>query len=124
LNSDCFASGSSDGFLRFWRVTPDRSRIEQFHAMKMEGVINSIKWSSDQRSVVIAIGQENRTGRWIVNKTTRNGIYCIKFAKDLKGIGHYVRELLSIGQNSSYLIALEQITLISPTVEPSVLISD
>jgi len=84
LNSDCFASGSSDGFLRFWRVTPDRSRIEQFHAMKMEGIINSIKWSSDQRSVVIAIGQENRTGRWIVNKRTRNGIYCIKFAKDLK----------------------------------------
>lgn len=73
---------------------------------------------------MIAIGQENRTGRWIVNKRTRNGIYCIKFAKDLKGIGHYVRELLSIGQNSSYLIALEQITLISPTVEPSVLISD
>jgi len=52
--------------------------------MKMEGIINSIKWSSDQRSVVIAIGQENRTGRWIVNKRTRNGIYCIKFAKDLK----------------------------------------
>ena len=34
INSDVFISGAADGFIRVWRPTSDRSRIEQFHKIK------------------------------------------------------------------------------------------
>ena len=86
MNSDSFVSGSSDGFLRFWRVTADKSRIEQYHAWPLDGIVNSIKISDDHKTIAVAVGQENRTGRWNVNKKIRNGIYVIKLNQRNEGI--------------------------------------
>lgn len=82
LNSDVFISGAADGFLRVWRPSADRSRIEQFHSIKADGIINSIRIASDHRTIVAAVGQENRLGRWMVNKKAKNGILVIRLGQN------------------------------------------
>jgi hypothetical protein len=43
-----------------------------------EGIINSLRISTDHKTIVAAVGQENRLGRWMVNKKTRNGILVLR----------------------------------------------
>lgn len=78
INSDVFVSGAADGHLRIWRLINDKARIEQFHNIKVEGIINSLRISTDHKTIVAAVGQENRLGRWMVNKKTRNGILVLR----------------------------------------------
>jgi len=79
-NSDVFASGSCDGCVKIWRVTADRARIQLLHTLPLPGgVVTAIRWSADKSALALTIGQENRTGRWIVDKSTRPGVFIVKF---------------------------------------------
>jgi len=73
--------------LRFWRVTPDKSRVEQYHKWPINGIINSIKISHDHKTIAVAVAQENRTGRWNVDKNAKNGIYIIKLDSENENEG-------------------------------------
>jgi len=78
INSDSFVSGGCDGFIRVWMMTEDRKRIQQLTAIEMGGVINAVRISTDAKTIVAAVAQENRLGRWHVAKGVKNAIAVIK----------------------------------------------
>ena len=64
--SDMLATGSNDGYLRFWRVSTDESEsgIKPLDAIPIHGFINSIAMGPGGKFCVAAVGQEPRMGRW------------------------------------------------------------
>lgn len=78
INSDVFVSGGCDGYVRIWKMMEDRTRIEQLSKIQLEGVINAVRISPDAKTIVAAVGQENRLGRWHIRKTAKNAIAVIK----------------------------------------------
>jgi len=81
INSDVFASGGVDGHVRLWRLTAEKSRIQQFHNLPLVGVINSLRISGDHRTICAAVAQENRLGRWNVQKNAKNAIWVLRLGK-------------------------------------------
>jgi ribosomal RNA-processing protein 9 len=80
--SDFAASGSNDGFLRFWKVStgktvPERT-IEPICEIPMQGYINAIAVGPKARFCVAAIGQEHRLGRWNRVAGAKNRIAVVK----------------------------------------------
>ncbi len=94
-NSDFILSGSSDGFLRTWRLTNgsraaaasktgavkrkaggNRWTLEEGQTISMPGVINQICESNN--FFVCAVGQEHRLGRWERVKDAKHGINIVK----------------------------------------------
>lgn len=67
-NSDFAASGSCDGFLRFWNVETgarlqERS-LQPAFTVPLSGYVNSIAFGPRARFCVAAVGPEHRLGRW------------------------------------------------------------
>jgi ribosomal RNA-processing protein 9 len=64
--SDVLATGSNDGYLRFWRVIADEreSGIKPLDAIPIHGFINGIAMGPGGKFCVAAVGQEPRMGRW------------------------------------------------------------
>jgi ribosomal RNA-processing protein 9 len=66
--SDLLTTGSSDGYLRFWKTTTGKSAkergIEAVGQIPVHGFINDIAFSSKAKFCVAAVGQEHRCGRW------------------------------------------------------------
>lgn len=67
--SDVLATGSNDGYLRFWRVIADerefgKSGIKPLDVIPIHGFINGIAMGPGGKFCVAAIGQEPRMGRW------------------------------------------------------------
>jgi ribosomal RNA-processing protein 9 len=80
--SDLFATGSSDGYLNFWKGTGERNGLELVNKWQIgPGFINGIALSS--RFVVLGIGSEHRLGRWEKVKSVRNRIELIKLPSEL-----------------------------------------
>ena len=79
--TDLFFSGSWDGKLGVWKVSPDLRKFEllQFIDVGVKGVINGIsvdemgKRGVDGVRVILAIGVESRLGRW---KRIKGGKNC------------------------------------------------
>jgi ribosomal RNA-processing protein 9 len=87
-NSDVVATGSGDGFVRFWRLAqrskggdkgggggggaPKPVSAAQAHfvglqhvaAVPLRGIINGLCFSGDGRFLAAAVGSEHRLGRW------------------------------------------------------------
>ncbi|KAK3800751.1 hypothetical protein RRG08_003155 [Elysia crispata] len=75
-HTDLVASGSKDGFVRFWKCGPDFKNLKQVFKVPVTGFINSLKFSSNGDFLVAAVGQEHRMGRWWRLKEALNG-WCI-----------------------------------------------
>ena len=78
--SDMVASGSSDGYLRLWKVmmgqTIDERGIEPIGQIPVHGHVNDIAVGPKARFCVVAVGQEPALGRWnrVANAKNRFGI--------------------------------------------------
>lgn len=76
--TDLVASGSSDGFIRFWKADAKLKILGSVASIPMKGYINSLKFSSSGRYLIVGVGQEHRLGRWErVATGVKNGIRII-----------------------------------------------
>ena len=89
--SDVVVSGSWDGWVRAWRVSDDKKKLEAVGVLggEVKGLINDISMfergerAKDGLSVVVAVGKEHRFGRW---KTVqgRNGLVVLEVSRVVK----------------------------------------
>ena len=66
-NTDLFASGSSDGKIRVWKIAQKFQGVEPLFEIDAPGVVNDIRIHSNGY-LVAAIGREHRMGRWFTVK--------------------------------------------------------
>jgi len=80
--SDIAATGSSDGYLRLWKVSTgnivDGKNLEQLAKVPLYGYINDIAFGPNAKFCVAAIGQEPRLGRWDRVQGAKNRFAIIK----------------------------------------------
>uniref|UniRef100_A0A1B6MCJ0 Uncharacterized protein n=1 Tax=Graphocephala atropunctata TaxID=36148 RepID=A0A1B6MCJ0_9HEMI len=81
-NSDLIVSGSSDGYLRFWKCEENLRNISPLFTIPVVGFINDISFSKDEKFLVIGVGQEHRLGRWFTQKSARNSILFIPLTQN------------------------------------------
>lgn len=82
LNTDLVASGSHDGFIKVWKLDNNFKLFKLLFTIPLVGFINSIKFTSDGTKLLVAVGREYKLGRWITEKTAKNGIYVIPLLKN------------------------------------------
>uniref|UniRef100_A0A915BY08 U3 small nucleolar RNA-interacting protein 2 n=1 Tax=Parascaris univalens TaxID=6257 RepID=A0A915BY08_PARUN len=75
--TDLVVSGSSDGYVRFWKVADDYKSVENIFSFELVGFINSMKFSEDGEELVCAVGQEHKSGRWWTKWNARNVVVLI-----------------------------------------------
>lgn len=71
-----FASGSCDGYIRFWEIK-DRKILPLFN-VKLEGYVVDMKFSERGDFLAVQISYEERLGRWHPTIKTKQGVYIIK----------------------------------------------
>uniref|UniRef100_A0A915PSL3 Anaphase-promoting complex subunit 4 WD40 domain-containing protein n=1 Tax=Setaria digitata TaxID=48799 RepID=A0A915PSL3_9BILA len=81
--TDLIASGSSDGFVRLWKVAEDYKSITNILSYEQVGFINHLKFSNDGEEVVCAVGQEHKYGRWWKIAGARNVIAVFSLTYDV-----------------------------------------
>lgn len=72
--SDMFASGSSDGFIKLWKISANKKAFSLLANIPMAGFINGLEFfkalspssssSEETLHLAAAVGQEHRLGRW------------------------------------------------------------
>lgn len=81
-SSDLLASGSSDGYLRFWKArmgpTLDERGLDAIGSVPMPGYINDITFGPKANICVLALGREHRLGRWNPLKNAKNRLAVIR----------------------------------------------
>jgi ribosomal RNA-processing protein 9 len=75
--SDLVASGSSDGSIRLWKISEEGRSLSLLKKLKVEGFINSLRFSPSGKQLVAAVGQEHKNGRWSRIKNARNGVFLV-----------------------------------------------
>lgn len=80
-NTDLVASGSSDGFIRVWKLEKSFREIKLKFEIPVKGFVNSLEFTSDGSSLIAGVGQEHRLGRWWRLKEAKNVILVIPFKK-------------------------------------------
>ncbi|XP_063533783.1 U3 small nucleolar RNA-interacting protein 2 [Cydia strobilella] len=79
LNSDVFASGSYDNFIRLWKVSDAYRKVSPMFSIEINGFVNSMDFTSDGTQLYAAIGQEHKSGRWFKVGSAKNGILVVNF---------------------------------------------
>lgn len=82
VNTDLIASGSCDGFIRVWQVQKNFKELSMKFEVPVGGFVNSLTFTSDGSSLIAAIGQEHRLGRWWRLKEGKNVILVIPFKRN------------------------------------------
>lgn len=78
LNTDLLATGSRNGTIKMWKYDANRKKlIDLRNDYEVDGYVNSLKFTSDGKRLIAAIGREHRLGRWDVVKTVKNNIVVI-----------------------------------------------
>lgn len=87
-HSDLFASGSNDGFIRLWKLSPTKKSFSPLFSIPMTGFINALQFTeiSDPLEpgkkkdvyLIAGIGQEHRLGRWERINKAKNSVKIIK----------------------------------------------
>ncbi|GAB1602063.1 U3 small nucleolar RNA-interacting protein 2-like [Argonauta hians] len=77
-HTDLVASGSKDGYLRFWKCTPGFKALKTLFSIPMPGFINSIQFSKDGSFVAAGVGQEHKSGRWWCIKEAKNAVCIVR----------------------------------------------
>lgn len=83
LNSDLFASGSYDNYIRLWKIYDSYKKFEAIFNVEINGFVNSMHFTSDGKQLYAAVGQEHKSGRWFKNNNGRNGLFVINFSVNL-----------------------------------------
>ncbi|GFT26933.1 u3 small nucleolar RNA-interacting protein 2 [Nephila pilipes] len=81
-NTDLIASGSKDGFVRLWRRDDDSRRLIPITKIPVNGVVNSLKFSTSGKYLLVGIGKEHRFGRWWKLKEAKNSILLLSWKKE------------------------------------------
>jgi ribosomal RNA-processing protein 9 len=76
--SDLLASGSNDGYVRFWHANLSERSIKEVGKVKVPGFVNSLSFSPSGKYLVAAIGREHKLGKWSRLKDVRNGVMVIE----------------------------------------------
>lgn len=81
-NYPVFASGASDGKIKFWKVEKVGTSVimKLLKEINFDGFVNAIEFSRDGRKVFVAVGTEHKLGRWSSNKKVKNSIAIIDFS--------------------------------------------
>lgn len=96
--SDLIISGSWDGFLRIFKITPDRRRIEAVGILgtddkQLPGFVNDIavlergERGKDGLIIAAAVGREHRLARWQV-ASGKNAGYIFEVSRKTRANGH------------------------------------
>ncbi|XP_046959818.1 U3 small nucleolar RNA-interacting protein 2 [Vanessa cardui] len=80
LNSDVFASGSYDNYIRLWKVSDSYKNIEPLLSIMKNGFVNHMQFTSDGRLLYVALGQEHKGGRWFKQGSAKNGLLVINLS--------------------------------------------
>eukprot|EP00522_Entomoneis_paludosa_P016318 CAMPEP_0172444308 /NCGR_PEP_ID=MMETSP1065-20121228/4367_1 /TAXON_ID=265537 /ORGANISM="Amphiprora paludosa, Strain CCMP125" /LENGTH=518 /DNA_ID=CAMNT_0013194791 /DNA_START=16 /DNA_END=1572 /DNA_ORIENTATION=- len=76
--SDLALTGSSDGYVRLWRIRTAASKAEGRDILEIEqkipihGYVNSIAIGPQAKFALLAVGNEHRSGRWNPVKRAKN----------------------------------------------------
>jgi len=81
-NTECFITGSSDGKVKVWACGETFRTLELIQEVDVCGTVNSISVSPDQSHIVLAVGQEHRSGRWWSNKEARNRVMIVNLSTE------------------------------------------
>lgn len=81
-NSELFASGSNDGFVRLWTCADNYRSIEELCKIPVKGFVNCMVFSADAKFLVLGVGQEHRLGRWGRVKEARNCVIVIDLKEE------------------------------------------
>ena len=76
-SSDLFASGSNDGYIRFWHADLVERSIKEVGKIPANGFVNCLSFSPTGKYLVAGIGREHRLGKWS-RQRTRNGVVVVK----------------------------------------------
>uniref|UniRef100_F6SP32 U3 small nucleolar RNA-interacting protein 2 n=2 Tax=Ciona intestinalis TaxID=7719 RepID=F6SP32_CIOIN len=74
-NSDLVATGSSDGYIRLWKCG-DRS-LSPLFTVPVLGFVNDLNFVNND-TLIAAVGQEHKLGRWWKLKESKNVVMVIK----------------------------------------------
>ncbi|CAG7835564.1 unnamed protein product [Allacma fusca] len=80
-NTDLVASGSSDGFIRFWKCGERFKSLTEVFNVPCRGWVNSIEFSASGKFLVAGVGKEHRLGRWFQDKNAKNSVMIIPLSK-------------------------------------------
>ncbi|KAJ3615500.1 hypothetical protein Zmor_016368 [Zophobas morio] len=72
--SDLLASGSNTGFIKLWRLEPNKT-LSSISDLPCVGYVNSLQFSASGTILVASVAQEHRLGRWEKLKNVKN---CVK----------------------------------------------
>ncbi|KAG6450292.1 U3 small nucleolar RNA-interacting protein 2 [Manduca sexta] len=79
INSDVFASGSYDNYVRIWKVQDSYRKVLPVFSVEINGFINCMNFTADGSRLYVAIGQEHKTGRWFKLSSAKNGLLVVNF---------------------------------------------
>jgi len=71
------ASGSNDGFVRFWEVKGDK--LNPLFSVPLIGYINDMEFSENGEFLAVQVSNEQKLGRWLPSiKEARQGVHIIR----------------------------------------------
>ena len=71
------ASGSCDGFVRFWEVRDNK--LFPLYQVEIQGYINDLQFSDKGDYLAVQLSHEQKLGRWLPSIHTKQGVYIIRF---------------------------------------------
>lgn len=79
------SGGAGDGLVRLWAVDADGHKgMRPLQSIDLGGgSINSISLSADGRTLAVALGRDQRLGRWINHRKVKNRIVLLRQPKDV-----------------------------------------
>ncbi|XP_018331219.1 U3 small nucleolar RNA-interacting protein 2 [Agrilus planipennis] len=81
LNTDLVASGSYDGFIRFWKLDNNFRSIQPLFSVTANGFVNSMEFTSDGKFLVACASTEHKFGRWNVIKSSKISLVIVPLNK-------------------------------------------
>lgn len=96
---DMVASGSYDGFVRLWSVSPEANKFRPVKAVPVAGFVNALHISS--RLLVAGGGREHRLGRWWNLKGVKDRLTVMRFKEDLSS--HLMHNATALTHPSQYV---------------------
>ncbi|XP_055351379.1 U3 small nucleolar RNA-interacting protein 2-like [Paramacrobiotus metropolitanus] len=80
-NTDVFASGSNSGAIKMWRIQEGYRSISLLFDIPVAGFVNALRIVNDGMTVVAAVGQEHRLGRWWRDSAAKNSVCVISLKR-------------------------------------------
>ncbi|BES99255.1 u3 small [Nesidiocoris tenuis] len=86
-NTEIFASGSSDGFVRLWKCDDNYRGATELASVPVAGFVNALAFTPDGQNLLIGVGQEHRLGRWSRIKEAKNSLLLLRVKTPEDSVG-------------------------------------